>query len=373
MLQCLTLTSPSPATIDLNHPPPSQAGTSTDGTPVLSPANLTRQYTDYVQSNSYNEMYSRYHQDSAQQIEFHVDVDDEDSLRLRLNQVLHPTAQFVEEALLRARPSTLTDIVSNYFKHSENTTHHCLLLHQYVLHARALYDPLHKLLNILPQNLEDSLTQSQCDSYYEIFLQFDRFDNPFPCPDSNSVQDLRRSFSELRQQLDRKLKKSRSRVSLVRRITAASALCIIGSAVAVTVTAAAIATHALVAIVACPFCAVANLPRKLTKKELAHLKQLDAAARGTYVLNNDLDTIDRLVARLYASVEDDKNLIQFALATGSEKHPVSMVLTHLRKNYLNFIHLLNDLEERIFLYFNAVNRARNLLLQEIHSYQTNNS
>ncbi|XP_065869304.1 UPF0496 protein At3g19330 [Euphorbia lathyris] len=373
MLQCLSLNSPSPpSTIDLNHPPPSQAGTSTDGTPVLSPANLRREYTFYVQSNSYNEMYSRYHQDTGELIEFHFDIDDEDSRRLRLNQVLHPNRECVEEALRHARRNNLTDIVSNYFNHSENTTHHCLLLHQYVLHARALYDPLHKLLDILPLNL-DSLTQSQCDSSYEIFLHFDRFDNPFPSPDSHSVQDLRRSFSELRQQLDHKLKKSRSRVSLVRRVTVASTLCIIGSAVAVTITAAAIATHALVAIVFCPFCTVANLPGKLTKKELAHLKQLDAAARGTYVLNNDLDTIDRLVARLHGSVEDDKNLIQFALATGSDKHPVSVVLKHLRKNYLNFIDLLNDLEERIYLYFNAVNRARNLLLQEIHLYQTSNS
>lgn len=271
------------------------AGTSTDGTPVQSPGlNLRREYTFYVQSNSYNEMYSRYHhQDSEEQIEFHFDIADEDSRRLRLNQVLHPNSEYVEEALRLARRNTITDIVSKYFQHSENTTHHCLLLHQYVLRARALYDPLHKLLEILPLDL-DSITLSQCDSSYEIFLHFDRFENPFPCPDSHNVQDLRRSFSELRQQLDHKLRKSRSRVNLVHRATAASAVCIIGSAVAVTIAAAAIASHALVAIVACPFCAVANLPRKLTKQELAHLKQLDAAARGTYVLNNDLDTIDRL-------------------------------------------------------------------------------
>lgn len=50
-----------------------------------------------------------------------------------------------------------------------------------------------------------------------------------------------------------------------------------------------------------------------------------------------------------------------------------MVLKHLKKNYLGFIELLNDLEERIYLYFNAVNRARNLLMQEIHLHQTSNS
>ncbi|XP_058003599.1 UPF0496 protein At3g19330 isoform X2 [Hevea brasiliensis] len=345
MLQCFSLNSPpatstsqpnSPTTPihlhDYNGPPPSRGGTSTDGTPVsstlLSPTvNLTREYTLAVQSNSYNEIWSKIHDSTHQeldgeQIEFHSNNDHGEARQLLLAQVLHPNRECVEEALHDARPNTLTRLASNYFEHSENTTHLCLLLHGSVYRARALYDPLHKLLEVLPLD-SDYLTQSQCNYAYEIFLQFDRCDNPFPCPDSHNFQDIRHSFSQLRQQLDHRLRKSRSRVSLVRRATTASVLCVIGSAVTVTIAAAAIATHALVAVVACPFCTVMNLPRKLAKKELEHAKQLDAAARGTFVLNSDLDTIDRLVARLYASIESDKHLIRMGLERGNDKHPIS--------------------------------------------------
>ncbi|KAF2322978.1 hypothetical protein GH714_032591 [Hevea brasiliensis] len=350
-----------------------------DGTPLSSTlhsptVNVTHEYTLAVQSNSYNEIWSRIHVSSPQeldeeQIEFRSNNDDEEARQMQLAQVLQPNRECVEEALRDARPNTLTRLVSNYFEHSENTTHLCLLLQRSVYRARALYDPFHKLLDVLPLD-SDYLTQSQCSYAYEIFLQFDRYGNPFPCRDSHNFQDIRHSFSQLSQQLDHRLRKSRSRVRLVRRATAASVLCIIGSVVTVTFAAVAIATHTLVAIVACPFCTVINLPRKLTKKEHEHAKQLDAAARGTYVLNKDLDTIDRLVARLYDSIESDKHLIRLGLERGNDKHAISEVLKQLQKNHLNFIEQLKDLEERICLCFNAVNKARSLLLREIHVYQT---
>ncbi|KDP41869.1 hypothetical protein JCGZ_26887 [Jatropha curcas] len=393
MLQCLSLHSPSatstsrpnsPTTVD-HHPqhqensPPLCPGTSTDGTPVSSiqqspTVNVTREYFHSVQSNSYNEMWSKVNDSSnhqeldVEQIELPFNNEnDEDARQFLLTQVLQPNRECVEEALRYARPNTLTRLVSDYFEHSEKSTHNCLLLHQSVYRARVLYAPLHKLLEVLDL---DSLTQSQCDNAYEIFLQFDSVDNPFPCRNSHKLQDIRHSFSQLRQQLDRRLNKSQSRVRLVRRTTAACVLCIIGSVVAVSVAAVCIATHTFIAFVACPICSVTNLPRKLTKKEVAHAKQLDAASRGTYVLKEYLLTIESIVAQLYASVEDDKDLIRLGLGRSCEKHLISEVLKHLRKKHLNFIELLKDLEERIILCFNAVNRSRSLLLQEIHLYQT---
>uniref|UniRef100_A0A2C9W2D5 Uncharacterized protein n=1 Tax=Manihot esculenta TaxID=3983 RepID=A0A2C9W2D5_MANES len=393
MLQCLCLKSPSATstsqqnspttTIHHHNGPPSLDGTSTDGTPLSSTSqsptvNLTGEYTLAVQSSSYNEIWSKIHDSTThqevdgEQIEFYSNNDHEDARQLLLAQVLHPSRECVEKVLRHARPNTLIRLASDYFEHSENTTHLCLLLHRSVYRARALYDPLHKLLEVLSLD-SGYLTQSQCNYAYEIFLQFDRCNNPFPCPDSQNFQDIRHSFSQLRQQLDHRLRKSRSRVSLVRRATTASALCLIGSAVTVTLAAVAIATHAFVAIVACPFCTLINLPRKLTKKELEHVKQLDAAARGAFVLNSDLDTIDCLVARLYASIESDRHLIRLGLERGNDKHSISEVFKHLQKNHLNFIDQLKDLEEHICLCFSAVNRARSLLLREIHVYRTSDS
>ncbi|KAK4396563.1 hypothetical protein Sango_1492900 [Sesamum angolense] len=179
---------------------------------------------------------------------------------------------------------------------------------------------------------------------------------------------MRQCFSELRQQLDEHLRKSRSRVHLIRRCSTGSALCLIAAAVGVAISAVAIATHAVVALVAGPICP-AILPSNMTKKEMIHLAQLDAAAKGVYVLHNDLDTIDRLVARLHTAVENDKLLIRLGLERGMDSYPIQEILKQLRRNRPSFMKQLVDLEEHLFLCLAAINRARNLLLQEIHMHQ----
>ncbi|KAL0338672.1 UNVERIFIED_CONTAM: hypothetical protein Sangu_1389300 [Sesamum angustifolium] len=185
---------------------------------------------------------------------------------------------------------------------------------------------------------------------------------------SHNFDDMRQCFSELRQQLDEHLRKSRSRVHLIRRCSTGSALCLIAAVVGVAISAVAIATHALVALVAGPICP-AILPSNMTKKEMIHLAQLDAAAKGVYVLHNDLDTIDRLVARLHTAVENDKLLIRLGLERGMDSYPIQEILKQLRRNRPSFMKQLVDLEEHLFLCLAAINRARTLLLQEIHMHQ----
>ncbi|XP_059449110.1 UPF0496 protein At3g19330-like isoform X1 [Corylus avellana] len=375
MLHCLSLKS-SPSTsspaLPPPHPPQSQ-GNSTQDTPRSSAqaspaANLTREYTLTVQSNSYNEIWSRIHPTTTT-----TTVHNEETHQLLLAQVLHPNRECVEDALRHAKSNTLTALVKAYFDHSENATHLCLLLHHSIYRARVIYNPLHALLDVLPldsdsQSHSSLLTQSQCNRAFDLFLQFDHLDNPFPSPESHNFNDMRCCFSQLKQQLDSRIRRSRSRIRFLRRATASSAVCVVCTAVG---TAVAVAAHTLVAFVAGTFCtAYLAPPHKFTRKEAAHLAQLDAALRGTYVLNNELDTIDRLVARLHNAVDNDKFLIRLGLERGREKHPIMEVIKQLGKNHLNFLQLLQDLEEHICLCFNTVNRARALLLQEVHLHQS---
>ncbi|TQD84338.1 hypothetical protein C1H46_030119 [Malus baccata] len=228
--------------------------------------------------------------------------------------------------------------------------------------------------------------QSQCRRALDVFLQFDLHDNPFPSPDdadSPNLDNMRRCFSQLKLQLDSRLRSSRSKIRLIRRATLASALCFIGTAVGVAVSAVAVTVHALTAalvvVAAPPLCCTATSTgsgsgsgrsssccncRTMTtteKKEIANMKQLDAAAMGTCVLDNDLATIDRLVRRLHAAVEGDKLLVRLGLERGSvsgtavDKHPIQEVLKQLHKSHPNFLQLVDELEEHICLCFNTVN------------------
>ncbi|KAK9925597.1 hypothetical protein M0R45_033916 [Rubus argutus] len=347
----------------------SQAASTSEGSPRSeqpSPsATLTREYALAVQSTSYNEIWSKIHVPQRDEDE---DEDEQDQQRLVLAQVLQPNRECVEEALGHVESNTLTRLVSDYFRHSEDATHLCLLLHRSVYRARALYAPLQQLLDVLDSLESISLNQSQCSRALDIFLQFDRHDNPFPSPDSHNFFDSRRRFSDLKSQLDRRLHISRSKIRHIRRATTASAICLIGTAVGMVAVAAAVTAHALAAfVVAGPLCSSSCCSR-MTSKEVAHVTQLDAAAKGTCVLKEDLATIDSLARRLHTEVEGHKDLIRLGLERGAQdKHPIQEVLKQLRKSLPNLLHLVNELDQHICLCFNTVNRARSLLLQHIYT------
>ncbi|XP_038971958.1 UPF0496 protein At3g19330-like [Phoenix dactylifera] len=362
---------------------------STAQTPTVSTAtspgatiNLGDEYTLAVQTNSYNEIWAKIHSGDGPATENEDVAPPSAALspaRL-IARVLQPDRASIQEVLCTAPPSHLTRLVSSYFDSSESTSAACLSLRRAVDHARPLYDPISKLLELLPCTSPSPtsagtgpgphLTPAQCDWAFDTFFEFDRLDNPFPAP-STGFQGMRRCFSELRQQLESHLRKARRRRRLLRRATRGAAACLIGAAAGAAVAALVIATHALAALVAGP--AVCLLPGDLLagprRRAREHMAQLDAAARGTYVLNNDLDTIERLVARLHETVESDKKLVRLGLERGrGMRHPIEEVLRQLHKNHPCFLHQLEDLDEHICLFFAAVNRARSLLLRQIHHH-----
>ncbi|XP_042505913.1 UPF0496 protein At3g19330-like [Macadamia integrifolia] len=383
MHRCFALKSTAAALATVNSPSstPSVQGTETTessreetpesswsrSTTHFSPTfDLTREYTFALQTNSYKEIWSKIHQ-----IHHHSgDLSTPDLL----SQLLQPNRSSVEEALRDATPGNLTRLACAYFDYSEHTSNLCLRLHRIIDCARSMYAPVHELLEQLPLDFDFiTQTQQQCDWAFDVLLQFESLDNPFPNPDSNSnsFNDMRRCLAQMKLELDLHLHRSRKKIRLFRGATTSSALCLIGLTVGVAATAVGIAAHALAVVVAGPL--FAFLPIHFTKRELHHIAQLEAAAKGTYVINNDLDTIDRLVARLHAAVESDKLLIRLGVVRGRDKYPIQEVVKQLRKNQPNLLHQLRDLEEHLCLCCATVNRARSLLVREIHLQQTRNS
>ncbi|KAI3447428.1 hypothetical protein Pfo_004093 [Paulownia fortunei] len=374
MLSCLKPLPP-PSTNNYLSSPASQ-GHSVENTPrssaqISSTIDLTREYTLAVQTTSYGEIRRTFDQDSSfdQNVDIeHVDFSEEPQL---LEQVLRPSRDCVQETLSLIKPNPLTYLVATYFEHSEQTSHLCFLLYQSVRRARRLYTPIHNLLDDLPLEFDSdsySLSHSQCNLAYNVFLQFDCLENPFLSPGSQNFDDMRQCFSQLRQQLDHHLRKSWSKVHLIHYCSTGSALCLIAAAVGVAVSAVAIATHALVALVGSPIC-LAIFPSNMTRKEKVHLAQLDAAAINAYVLHKDLDTIDRLVAHLHTDVENDKHFIRLGLERDMDRYLIQEILKQLQRNRPSFVQRLVYLEEHLFLCFAAINRTRSRLLQEIHPHQ----
>ncbi|KAG5083053.1 hypothetical protein AAZX31_19G092900 [Glycine max] len=366
MLECVSFKSSTPTTNSSPLPPPSHShseGNSAEefeeDTSATSP-NVSGEFHRALEAHSYNEIRSMVQ--APPQVHH---IDDEDSHhRHVLSQVLQPDSHSVHEALAKAKPkSNLTRLVSTYFYHSETASDFCLRLSRSVHRARHLYAPLSDLLAVLPASAPP-LSQPQCDRAYELFLQFDREENPFAL---SRLHRLRDDFSDLKRDIQRDLRKCHSRIRLFRHSAAGCALCFVAVAAGTVVVASIVFVHAVVgfsALSAAPFCVT-----RQKRRELARLKQLEAVENGTLVVN-DINTIDSLVDRLQTAVEGDKAFVRFALDRGRERHPIQEVLNQLRKNQPVLEHLLGDLEQHIYFCFYSVNMARYALLKAICSHQT---
>lgn len=336
MPHCLSFNQASPGDDPLPHPssldslPSSSTNNASNPSPTF---NLSRELAHAFQTPSYHDIRSLVHVvDPPAHLPNQPDINDR--TELLLSQVLQPNNECVQEALSHAKPTTLTHLVSTYFQHSESATRLCLNLYQSVHTARHLYTPLFDLFHILPVD-SHAIDESLCNLAFDLFLKLDTFENPFSSPESHSFRETQQCFSQLKHKLDTRLRKSRSRVRLIHHATAG------------------------------PLCSP-YLPHSFKKKELTNISQLNAAAKGTFVLNKDLDTIDRLVSRLHTGIEYDKLFIRLGLERGRDVYSVQEILKQLRKTHLNLTHQLKDLEDHICLWFTNVNKARSLLLQEIH-------
>ncbi|RVW20487.1 UPF0496 protein [Vitis vinifera] len=93
-------------------------------------------------------------------------------------------------------------------------------------------------------------------------------------------------------------------------------------------------------------------------------EQLDAAAKGIYILVNDFDTMSRLVSRLYDEVEHSKAIVDMCVRNGKSEMLMEVVKEfHVHDSF--FLEQLEELEDHIYLCLLTINKSRMLVIQEI--------
>lgn len=95
-------------------------------------------------------------------------------------------------------------------------------------------------------------------------------------------------------------------------------------------------------------------------------KQIDVAAKGTYILNRDFDTLSRLVARLHDEVEHKKAMVRFCWERREDKFCLQVV-KEIKKSDVGFRKQVQELEEHVYLCLVTINRARALVIKEMTS------
>jgi hypothetical protein len=94
-------------------------------------------------------------------------------------------------------------------------------------------------------------------------------------------------------------------------------------------------------------------------------EQLDTAAKGTYVLGQDLDTVSNLVARLSDGIDRENAMARCCEERSGERSSVLEMVNELRRSYSSSRTLTDELEEHVCLLLATIHRARILVIQEI--------
>uniref|UniRef100_A0A0E0KQK7 Uncharacterized protein n=1 Tax=Oryza punctata TaxID=4537 RepID=A0A0E0KQK7_ORYPU len=116
--------------------------------------------------------------------------------------------------------------------------------------------------------------------------------------------------------------------------------------------------------------------RSMTRSLLRLQEQLDTAAKGTYVLGRDLDTVSHLVARLSDGIERENAMarrcaervaddVGGGVVGGGRFFPVQEMANELRRSCSSSRKLAEELEEHVCLCLATIHRARVLVIREI--------
>lgn len=198
--------------------------------------------------------------------------------------------------------------------------------------------------------------------------------NPFLNPNKHDFKLICEKYSAVLQCLKLMRKNVGKKIKLIKCLQKASGICITAACGLVALAAMVLAAHTLTALFVGP--ALFGFPFKRLMNKLTNLpflrsgflrkvgNQLDLAAKGTYILNRDFDTMSRLVASLSDALEHNKEMIQSCLERREYRFCLHVV-KELKKGDFVFRKHMEELEEHVYLCLVTINRARVLVIKEI--------
>ncbi|KAA8533693.1 hypothetical protein F0562_031210 [Nyssa sinensis] len=281
------------------------------------------------------------------------------SYRLFVEHLLEPAQPTITRILdlTQNRPKSHS-ILSEYFSKTADAFVLCGLLLKDIDNTRVKYRFFKTTIESLESvevNLPRILTR---------LTQFFHSVNPFvsSSPTPHRFQAVQAGCFGLLKRLESSRDKARAKLGLINNVQCGSAICLVALTTSLTVI---VAAHALAILVAAPCLVVASFELASTKRLARLSAQLDAAAKGTYILSRDLDTISRLMARLNDEMEHMRTIVKFWLERGEDRLQASGEIVRQLRADSSFSQQLDELEEHLYLCFMTINRARNLVIKEI--------
>ncbi|KAK7283748.1 hypothetical protein RIF29_13494 [Crotalaria pallida] len=299
-----------------------------------------------------------------------------------------PFAMHLTEHLLEPRQEIITSMIQglklhhllvDYFEASLEASLCCDKILEGI-HSMRLANRRIARVVMLSKRVHDGTNnkndQTLKDSIYKELDSLALQHNPFSIISTMKFQDIHDRYIELLHRLKSKRRRTQRRLALKRFCKRVGGIALIISHVAILIALLVFCFHSIVGMVAAPtiVCGLVGLFMKRIKKR-KHASfgtssserlsdQLDVAAKGVYILINDLDTMSRMVKRLHDEVEHRKAMADVCVKN-MKSEIWKQVMREFHEHESSFLDQLEELEEHVYLCFLTINRSRRLVMQEI--------
>ncbi|TVU14540.1 hypothetical protein EJB05_38015, partial [Eragrostis curvula] len=277
------------------------------------------------------------------------------------------------EGLLKRQHELIPPGLQNAMRHRSTSSEIELALAGYFNASAEASEMCIKLLG----NLESVQTSLQACNH-----PFPASSNSFSTTTRSNFRQIHDKYSSTFQSFRSSHRKVARKLNVVKAVKKLLKTCLVVSCGAAAATAIAAAPHLLflgllVGPAAAGLCPTA-LKRRITVRKTTKTKryswdtsllrlreQLDTAAKGTYVLGRDLDTVSHLMARLSDGIERENAMAMCCVERVEERRSVVEMVRELRRSWSSSKRLAEELEEHVCLCLATIHSARVLVIQEI--------
>ncbi|XP_010550544.1 PREDICTED: UPF0496 protein At3g49070 [Tarenaya hassleriana] len=321
---------------------------------------VREEYANAFRTESYNQFWTRVTQLSHKKSATCSPIESSStsarlmSYRLFAQNLLDPDPITVTRILYLTRTRRLTRfLLSSYYSETANAFLICSILLRSVDRIRSKYESLKTQIEFKADPL-DLINQ---------FMELSKWFRPF-VSSGFRIRVVQNNCSNLLNRLESSRDKTRTKLRFINGLRHGSGMFVVALTTTLIVT---IASHAFALFIAGPSLLTARFkPAGLTKKLMRTAAQLDIAAKGTYILSRDLDTISRLVSRFNDEVEHARAVAEFWAVRGLDRvRAKEEVARQMKMTGESLSEQLDELEEHLHLCFMTINRARNLVVREI--------
>lgn len=344
---------------------------------LQSESNVNEEYMQAFRTKSFTDILAKVHGDNGRSLS----KEEQTSSPIHLSQIHEQFLEPQQEKLLNmVGNSNPHELLLEYFKGSLEAFKLCSSLLDRINQARTDYKIIQRALKLgQMMTMGDNYSSFKCRCILDELAGFAGINNPLAGPSRVQFGQVQELYRIMLKDLISKRMKARRRAKLIRFCKKASGVIFVLIIGALFITSIVVVVYTSIGIAAMPviLCSSSGFlhKRRITpekgyrERPLVRLAaQLDAAARGTYIVDQDFDTMSRLVTRLHDEIEHMKAVIGLCLRSQKEGL-LQEALKELKSEEACFLEQLEELEAHIYLCFLTINRARKLVLQELQKHQ----